>query len=62
MRGAVDEVRVRDQGGGESDHRPVQSDDEDLGVRVEGLCDVQVEGDKGAKPPAAVGLAIVTNT
>lgn len=62
VRGAVDEVRVRDQGGGEPDHRPVQSDDEDLGVRVEGLCDVQVEGDKGAKPPAAVGLAIVTNT
>lgn len=50
MGGTVDEVGVRDKGGGEPYDRPVQPDDEDLGVRVEGLGYVQVEGDEGAKP------------
>lgn len=55
----VGEHDLRDQRGGEADDRAVEADDEDLGVSVEGLCDVQVEGDEGAQPELPdVGLAI----
>ena len=42
MRGAVDEIRVRDERGGEADDGAVEGCDEDLGVRVEGVCDFEV--------------------
>lgn len=47
---AVDEVGVGDEGGGEADDGPVEAHDEDLGVGVEGLGDVQVQGDEGPEP------------
>lgn len=49
----VDEVGVGDEGGGEADDGAVEADDEDFGVRVKGLRDVEVEGDKGAQPELA---------
>lgn len=42
MRRAVDEVGVGDQGGGEAHDGAVKTHDEDLGVGVEGLGDVEV--------------------
>lgn len=42
MRGAVDEIRVRDERGGEADDGAVEGCDEDFGVRVEGVCDFEV--------------------
>ena len=42
MAGAVDEVRVRDERGGEADDGAVERGDEDLGVRVEGVRDFEV--------------------
>lgn len=53
VRGAVDEVRVRDQGGRETDDGPVERRDEDLGVRVEGVGDLEVVGDEVAQGLAA---------
>ena len=50
MRSAVDEVGEGDEGGGEADGGAVESRDEDLRVRVEGVCDVEVVGDEGAEP------------
>lgn len=44
VRGAVDEVGVGDQGGGEANDGAVEADDEDLGVGVEGLGDIEVVG------------------
>lgn len=56
IRGRAEDVRY--QSGGEADDRSVEADDEDLGVGVEGLGDVQVEGDKGPQPILPeVGLA-----
>ncbi|KAK1487555.1 hypothetical protein CCUS01_14983 [Colletotrichum cuscutae] len=48
--GGVDEVGEGDEGGGEAYDGPVEADDEDLGVGVEGLGDVEVEGDEGLEP------------
>ena len=42
VRGRVDEVSERSEGGGETDGGPVHGDDEDLGVRVEGVREVEV--------------------
>jgi hypothetical protein len=55
VRERVDEVGEGDEGGGEADCRAVERGDEDLGVRVEGVRDVQVIGDEGFEP----GLALV---
>ena len=44
MGNAIDEVREGNQGGGEADGWAVESCDEDLGMRVEGLGDIQVVG------------------
>lgn len=46
MRCGVDEVGEAGQGGREPDDGPVERDDEDFRVRVEGLCDVEVVGDE----------------
>ena len=48
MRRSVDEVRMGDQRGREADGRTVESDDEDLRVRVEGAGDVDVVGHETA--------------
>lgn len=37
MRRGVDEIRVRDDGGGEADCGAVEGEDEDFRVRVEGV-------------------------
>ena len=47
---AVDEVGEGDEGRREADDGPVEADDEDLGVGVEGLGDVEVEGDEALQP------------
>lgn len=52
MRGRIDEVGETQQSGGEPNSRPVEGGDEDLGVRVKGLRDVEVVGDKVAQPLA----------
>lgn len=44
---AVDEVGVGDDCGGEAHDGAVEAHDEDFGVRGEGFCDVEVEGDEG---------------
>lgn len=50
---------ARDQSGGKADDGAVEADDEDLGVGIEGLRDVQVEGDEGAQPePPDVSLTL----
>lgn len=49
----VDEVRVGDEGGREANDGPVEAHDENLGMRVEGLGNVQIEGDEGAQPELA---------
>lgn len=49
----VDEVRMGDEGGGEADGGAVEGCDEDFGVRVEGLGDVEVVGEEGAEPVLA---------
>ena len=46
MRGGVDEIGERDESGGEADCGPVESGDEDFGVRVEGVCYFEVVGDE----------------
>lgn len=46
----VDEVGEGDEGGGEANDGAVEADDEDLGVRGEGVRDVEVEGDEGGEP------------
>lgn len=53
VRGCIDKVRERDEGGGEADCGAVEGGDEDLGVRVEGLCYFEVVGHEGAEPVAA---------
>lgn len=53
MRSCVDEVGECDQGGGETDGGTVECGYEDLGVRVEGMCDVEVVGDEVLEPVAA---------
>lgn len=50
MRHAVDEVGEAGEGGGEADDGPVEPDDEDLGVRGEGVRDVEVVGDEALQP------------
>jgi hypothetical protein len=42
VRGCVDEVAEGDEGGGETDGGTVEGGDEDFGVGVEGVCDVEV--------------------
>ena len=54
MRSGVDEIRECDEGGGKADGGAVQSRDEDLGVCVEGLCDVEIVGDEALEPEAAL--------
>jgi hypothetical protein len=51
----VDEVAERDQRGGKTNSGPVERGDEDLGMRVEGVGDVEVVCDEGFEP----GLALV---
>lgn len=49
---------VRYQSGGEADDGSIEADDEDLGMGVEGLGNVQVEGDKRPQPKLPdIGLA-----
>lgn len=57
---AVDEVGEGHQGRREADDGPVEADDQDLGVRVEGLRRVEVVGDEAAQPQlvGVVGGAI----
>lgn len=50
----VDEVGEGDEGRGEPDRRAVERRDQDLGVRVEGVRDVEVVGDEGFEPELAV--------
>lgn len=50
VRGGVDEVGEADQSRRETDGRTVKSGDEDLGVGVEGLSDVQVVCHEGLEP------------
>lgn len=50
MRRAVDEVGVGYDGGTEADDGAVEANHEDLGVRGEGLCDVEVEGYERLEP------------
>lgn len=50
MRHAVDEVGMGDERRREAHDGPVESHDEDLGVRRKGAGDVQVEGGKGGQP------------
>lgn len=54
MRRGVDKVGEGDESGGEADGGPVERGDEDLGVRVEGVCDVEVVGDEGFEPHLAL--------
>jgi hypothetical protein len=57
---AVDEVGEGGDGGGEPHDGPVEADDEDLGVRAEGVADVQVEGCEVLEPVAVeVGVGRV---
>ena len=51
MWGCVDEVGMGDQRGRKTNGRAVQRSDEDLGVRVKGVGDVEVVGHKSAKRP-----------
>ena len=53
MRRGVDEIGEGDQRGGETDGGPVERGDEDLGVCVEGVRDVEVVADEGSEPVAA---------
>lgn len=50
MRRGVDEIRERDQGGGQPDGGAVERGDEDLGVRVEGVGYVEVVGYEVLQP------------
>lgn len=50
MRRRVYEIREPRQRGREAYDGPVERRDEDLGVRVEGLCGVEVVGDEGGEP------------
>lgn len=52
--GGVDEVGEGDEGGGEADGGAVERGHEDVGVRVEGVGDVEVVGDKGLEPHLAL--------
>jgi hypothetical protein len=54
---AVDEVGEGNKGGGETNGGAVECCDEDFGVRVEGLCDVQVVGYKALEPMAVYVFA-----
>ena len=53
MRSSVDEVRERDQGGGEADSRAIERSDQDFWVGVEGIGDLEVVGNEGAQALAA---------
>lgn len=53
MRGGIDKVGERDQGGGEADSGAIECGDEDFGVGVERVGDVDVVGDKSFEPVAA---------
>lgn len=56
MRGGINKIREGDEGGGEADGRAVEGGDEDFGVRVEGVCDVEVVGYEAAEDLFAHGL------
>lgn len=53
MRGCIDEVTEGDEGGGKPNGRSIESGDEDLRVRVEGVCYFEVVGHEGAEPVTA---------
>lgn len=53
MRGGVDEVTEGDESGGEANSWSVESGDENLWVRVEGVCYFEIVGDEGAEPVPA---------
>lgn len=54
----VDEVGEGNEGSGQADDRPIEADDEDLGVGGEGVGDVEIEGCEGLEPvPVYVGAA-----
>ena len=50
---------MRDQRRGEAHDGPVERRDQDLRVRVEGVCDVQVVGDEVAQGRAADVVGVV---
>lgn len=54
----VDEVGEGDQGGGETDGGAIERRHQDLGVRVEGVGDVQVVGDEALEPEAALVIIV----
>lgn len=58
MRCGVDEVAKGRQCGGQTNCGSVQGDDENLGVVVEGICDVEVVGDEIADDLAAGIVAV----
>lgn len=57
MRRRVNEVGEGDEGGGETDDGAVERGDEDLGMRVEGVGDVEVAGDEVLEPVLARGVS-----
>ena len=54
----VYKIGERSQSSGEPDSRPVESSDEDLGVGVKGMGDVQVVGCKGLEKVTVGGLVL----
>ena len=57
MRSRVHEICKASECGGEAHGRAIQSGDEDLGVCVEGVCDVEVLSDE-ALEVVALGVGV----
>lgn len=55
---AVDKVSVGGDGGGEADDGAVEAHDEDLGVRGEGVGDVEVVGCEVGEPVLVATLGV----
>lgn len=53
MRGCIDEVTEGDEGGGKPNSRSIESGDENLRVRIEGVGYFEVVGHEGAEPVTA---------
>lgn len=58
MRCCVDEVREGDERGGETDGWAVQGCDQDLGMCVESVCDVEIVADERLEE-VSLGVAVV---
>lgn len=58
----IDEVAESRDGCRQTNSRAIESANEDLGVRVEGACDVDVVGDKLAQPVSAEIATFRTGT